>query len=73
VACYRANFTFVFYLKEHNGRAWTGLIWLRIQTNGRVLRTQCGNFGFCKIQGISSLTGKLLASQEGFYSMKPVS
>jgi hypothetical protein len=33
------NCTSTVDLKEHNGRAWTGLIWLRIKTNGWLLRT----------------------------------
>jgi hypothetical protein len=40
-------------LKKYNESACIGLIWLRLWTNGRLLRTQYSNFGFCKMQGIS--------------------
>jgi hypothetical protein len=32
---------------------WNGLIWLRIGTGGGLLQTQCRNFGFYKLRGIS--------------------
>ena len=46
--------------------AWTGLIWLRIRTNGGLLQTQSYSLCFCKVQEISLLAGKLLLAYSMF-------
>jgi hypothetical protein len=46
-------------LKKPVGRAWTGLIWLRIGTGGGILRPLKWIIGFHKTWGISSLTEEL--------------
>ena len=54
-----------FIFKKWDGEAWTGLIWLRIGKGD-------GHLWMHKIQGISWLAEDLLASQEGFCSIKPL-
>jgi hypothetical protein len=49
--------------KQLDGKAWTGLMWLRIGTGGGPLWMRRWTFGFNKIRGISWLVD-LLASQE---------
>jgi hypothetical protein len=48
---------------------WTELVWVRIMTNGGILRTLSRVFQFPKMQGISSLCEQLLAPQEEFHSV----
>ena len=49
--------------------AWSGLIWLRLGTIGGLLWIWQWNFGFRKMRGVSCLAEKLLACQEGLYSL----
>jgi hypothetical protein len=48
------------------------LSWLRIGTGGGLLWMRWWTFGFHKMQGISWLAGRLLASREGLCSMELV-
>jgi hypothetical protein len=52
---------------------WTGSIWLRIGTSGRLLWTRYWNFGFRKMLGSSWGAAKPGTSQEGLSSMELVS
>jgi len=45
--------------------AWTGLMWLTVGTSGGLVWMRQWTFGFHKMGGISWLTEKRLASQEG--------
>ena len=51
--------------KERDGRAWTGLVWLRVGTSCRLLWTRYWTFVFHKMRWISWLAEEALASQEG--------
>ena len=51
---------------------WTGLIWLRIGTCGRLLWMQQRTFGFPKMHRISWLVGNRLDSQEWLCSVELV-
>jgi hypothetical protein len=55
-------------IQETWWRTRTGLIWLRTETCGRQQQTW-RNFGFDKRCRVCQLANKLLASQEGNYSM----
>jgi hypothetical protein len=54
------------------GKEWTGCIWLRTGTSGRLLWTRRWTFGFRKRRGACSLCERLWASQ-GFCPMELVS
>jgi hypothetical protein len=49
---------------------WTGLIWLRIGTNGRLLWSRQWNFGLHKLLGSLWVAAKLAATEEGPNSMQ---
>ena len=55
---------------QEMGRAWTGLIWLRIGTSWGLSWMQHWTFRFCKMHRISWVAEELLASPEGFCSME---
>jgi hypothetical protein len=48
---------------------WTGSIWLRIGTSGRLLVITVMNLRFHKMLGSSCVAAELGASQEGLTSM----
>ena len=52
-------------LEKQEGKAWTGLMWLRIWTRGGLLWTRQWTFEFHITAVISWLAEELLASQEG--------
>jgi hypothetical protein len=57
-------------LREINWMVWTGLIWLRIGTFGRLLWTWKWTFEFHIILGNSWVAAWLAASQEGLRSVE---
>jgi hypothetical protein len=54
---------------NHKERGWCGRNWINIRASNRVFSTQQQTIMFHKMQGISSLTQQLLASQKRFSSM----
>jgi hypothetical protein len=52
------------------GGAWTGLIWLRIGTDGGLFGVRWWTFGFHKMRENSWLAENRLVSQEGLCSIK---
>jgi hypothetical protein len=48
---------------------WTGSIWLRIGTSGRLLWTRWWTIGLLKMRGSSWVVARLASSQEGLSSV----
>ena len=60
------------FKKKTVGRASTRMIWLRVGSNWRTSVKKVMNLGFYKMRGISWLSEKLSASQDGLCSMELV-
>ena len=66
----RWNDNIKLYLKETEWNACTGLIWLRIRTSGGLLWPWWCTCSFHNIWWVSWQSEKLLAFEEGLYSME---